>query len=85
VSAYTGFIFFSHIHKIAIKRMPHVTTKQKRKNCQEVRFLLFCRGQSNILQFRQAILDQDRSEIWMASEYLEGGTLTQVFLSITHI
>lgn len=63
---------------IAIKRMPHVTVKQKRKNCQEIRFLLYCRGHINILQFRQAILDYDRNEIWMASEYLEGGTLTQV-------
>lgn len=58
--------------------MPHVTQKQKRKNCQEIRFLLYCQGKPNILQFRQAILEQERSEIWVATEYLEGGTLTQV-------
>jgi len=62
---------------IAIKRMPHMTMKQKRKNCQEIRFLLYCQGKPNILQFRQAILEQDRSEMWVATEYLEGGTLTQ--------
>lgn len=59
--------------------MPHVTLKQKRKNLQEIRFLLFCQGKSNnILQFRQAILEQERCEIWVDTEYLEGGTLTQV-------
>lgn len=77
-----GEVFLTHTIKdrnpIALKRMPHVTTKQKRKNCQEIRFLLYCRGHINILQFRQAYLDFDRCEMWMASEYLEGGTLTQV-------
>jgi len=76
-----GEVFLSHTIKekipIAIKRMPHLTLKQKRKNCQEIRFLLYCQGKPNILQYRQAILEQDRSEIWVATEYLEGGTLTQ--------
>jgi serine/threonine protein kinase len=76
-----GEVFLSHTTKekipIAIKRMPHVTLKQKRKNCQEIRFLLFCQGKPNILQYRQATLEQDRAEIWVATEYLEGGTLTQ--------
>jgi serine/threonine protein kinase len=65
--------------------MPHLTLKQKRKNCQEIRFLLFCQGKPNILQYRQAILEQDRSEIWLATEYLEGGTLTQAVSTWTFI
>jgi len=76
-----GEVFLTQTSKekipIAIKRMPHLTMKQKRKNCQEVRFLLYCQGKPNILQFRQAILEQDRTEIWVATEYLDGGTLTQ--------
>jgi serine/threonine protein kinase len=76
-----GEVFLSQTIKektpIAIKRMPHTTLKQKRKNCQEIRFLAYCQGKPNILQYRQAILEQDRSEIWVATEYLEGGTLTQ--------
>jgi len=76
-----GEVFLTHSIKekipIAVKRMPHVTTKQKRKNCQEIRFLLFCAGHPNILQIKQALLEQDRSEMWMATEFLDGGTLAQ--------
>jgi len=76
-----GEVFLSQTIKekipIAIKRMPHLTLKQKRKNCQEIRFLVYCQGKPNILQFRQAILEQDRCEMWVATEFLEGGTLTQ--------
>jgi len=82
-----GEVFLSHTIKekipIAIKRMPHLTLKQKRKNCQEIRFLLFCSGKPNILQFRQAILEQERGEVWVATEYLEGGTLTQAVSTFT--
>jgi serine/threonine protein kinase len=82
-----GEVFLSHTIKekipIAIKRMPHLTLKQKRKNCQEIRFLLFCNGKPNILQFRQAILEQERGEVWVATEYLEGGTLTQAVSTFT--
>jgi len=80
-----GEVFLTHTVKdktpLAIKRMPHVTVKQKRKNCQEIRFLLFCLGKANILQIRQAILEPERSELWMATEFLEGGTLTQAVLT----
>jgi len=61
--------------QIAIKRMPHETTKQKRKNFQEIRFLKYCHGHPNILKFIRASLF--REEIWLVTEYLDGGTLTQ--------
>jgi len=61
--------------KVAIKRMPHETTKQKRKNFQEIRFLRFCRGHPNILNLYSASLVRD--EIWLTTELLDGGTLTQ--------
>jgi len=61
--------------KVAIKRMPHETTKQKRKNFQEIRFLRYCSGHSNILNLYKASLVKD--ELWLTTELLDGGTLTQ--------
>jgi len=55
--------------------MPHETTKQKRKNFQEIRFLRFCRGHPNILNLYSASLVRD--ELWLTTELLDGGTLTQ--------
>jgi len=55
--------------------MPHETTKQKRKNFQEIRFLRFSRGHANILNLHTASLVRD--EIWLTTELLDGGTLTQ--------
>jgi len=63
--------------QIAVKRIPHISSKQRRKNYQEVRFLMFCRGNPNILQFQSAFVpDPERNEMWLATEYLNGGTLT---------
>jgi len=61
--------------QVAIKRMPHETTKQKRKNFQEIRFLRYCYDHPNILKYIRASLFRD--EIWLVTEYLDGGTLTQ--------
>jgi len=61
--------------QIAIKRMPHETLKQKRKNFQEIRFLRFCLNHPNILKYVRASLV--REEIWLVTEFLDGGTLTQ--------
>jgi len=64
---------------IAIKRMPHETTKQKRKNFQEIRFLKYCQNNPNIIKYIRASLFKD--EMWLITEYLDGGTLTQ---AVTH-
>jgi len=55
--------------------MPHETIKQQRKNFQEIRFLLFCQNHPNVLRFIRASLIQEK--IWLVTEYLDGGTLTQ--------
>jgi len=60
---------------IAIKRMPHETTKQKRKNFQEIRFLRYCQNHPNIIKIIRASLFRD--ELWLVTEFLDGGTLTQ--------
>lgn len=57
--------------------MPHKTTKQKRKNFQEIRFLLYTAGHPNILQYYQASVP-DNLEMWLVTELVEGGTLTYV-------
>jgi len=64
---------------IAIKRMPHETTKQKRKNFQEIRFLKYCNSNPNIIKYIRSSLFKD--ELWLVTEYLDGGTLTQ---AVTH-
>jgi len=76
-----GHVFLATSQKdktpMAIKRIPHISTKQKRKNYQEIRFLMFCKGTPNILQFESAAVpDPDRNEMWLATEYVNGGTLT---------
>eukprot|EP01126_Amoeba_proteus_P054878 TRINITY_DN6773_c0_g3_i1.p1 TRINITY_DN6773_c0_g3~~TRINITY_DN6773_c0_g3_i1.p1 ORF type:complete len:241 (-),score=49.36 TRINITY_DN6773_c0_g3_i1:389-1111(-) len=57
--------------------MPHVTSKQKRKNFQEIRFVGFCTkaGIPNIIHFRRAAIIGN--DMWMLTEHVDGGTLTQ--------
>jgi serine/threonine protein kinase len=62
--------------KVAVKRIPHVTPKQKRKNFQEIRFLKYCNAHSNIVKYIRSFLVKD--EVWLVTEYMQGGTLTQV-------
>eukprot|EP01126_Amoeba_proteus_P036018 TRINITY_DN364_c0_g1_i9.p1 TRINITY_DN364_c0_g1~~TRINITY_DN364_c0_g1_i9.p1 ORF type:complete len:323 (-),score=50.45 TRINITY_DN364_c0_g1_i9:321-1289(-) len=63
--------------KVAIKRMPHRTKKQRRKNYQEIRFLLYTRGHPNILEFQQATIPENSpGEMWLVTELIDGGTLT---------
>jgi len=65
------------LEKVAIKKMPHATEKQRRKNFQEVRFLQYCtrNGAPGIVEFRRAaIID---NEMWLLTEQIDGGTLTQ--------
>eukprot|EP01125_Pyxidicula_operculata_P001092 TRINITY_DN1099_c0_g1_i1.p1 TRINITY_DN1099_c0_g1~~TRINITY_DN1099_c0_g1_i1.p1 ORF type:complete len:388 (+),score=55.93 TRINITY_DN1099_c0_g1_i1:40-1203(+) len=62
-------------YRVAIKKIPHETTKQKRKNFQEIRFLRYCEGHQNILTLHTASVYKD--EMWLICEYLDGGTLSQ--------
>jgi len=59
---------------VAVKKMPHQTEKQKRKNFQEIRFLLYCLDVRGIVQFRRAAVLN--SEMWLLTEQIDGGTLT---------
>jgi len=63
--------------KVAVKKMPHFTEKQKRKNFQEIRFLHYCttNGAPSIVQFRRATVLS--GEMWLLTEHIDGGTLTQ--------
>jgi serine/threonine protein kinase len=60
---------------VAVKRTPHVTDKNKRKNFQEIRFLKYC-NHPNILRFIRCSLYSD--EMWIVTEYLNGGALSQI-------
>jgi len=60
---------------IAIKRTPHNTEKQKRKNFQEIRFLIYCKHPNIVKYIRSTIYS---NEMWIVTEYLNGGTLSQV-------
>lgn len=60
---------------VAIKRVPYVSTKDKRKALQEVRFLRYCGEHPNVVGIHRAHLVKD--EVWMVMEYLEGATLMQ--------
>ena len=62
--------------KVAVKRIPHVTTKQKRKNFQEIRFLKFCESHQNIIRYHRAFVVKE--ELWLVTEFVQGGTLTEV-------
>jgi len=61
--------------KIAVKKMPHVTPKQQRKNFQEMRFLRYCNNHPNVVKYLRSYLVAD--EVWLLTEYMQGGTLTQ--------
>lgn len=60
---------------VAIKRVPYLTTKDRRKALQEVRFLRYCGHHPNIVGIHRAHLVKE--EIWIVMEYLEGATLMQ--------
>jgi serine/threonine protein kinase len=60
---------------VAIKRVPYVSSKDRRKALQEVRFLRYCGHHPNIVGMHRAHLVKD--ELWIVMEYLEGATLMQ--------
>jgi serine/threonine protein kinase len=57
---------------VAIKKLPHVSEKDKRNNWCEIGFLATCKH-PNIVRFLDAWEVKD--EVWIVMEFLEGGTL----------
>jgi len=57
---------------VAIKKLPHVTERDKRNNWCEIGFLATCKH-PNIVRFLGAWEMTD--EVWIVMEFLEGGTL----------
>jgi len=62
--------------KVAIKRMPHATERDKRANLREVQYLLEC-DQPNIVKCKAAYECIEDKEIWVVMELMEGGTLDE--------
>lgn len=60
---------------VAIKRVPYVSSKDRRKALQEVRFLRYCGEHPNVVGIHRAHLVKE--ELWIVMEYLEGATLMQ--------
>jgi len=60
--------------KVAIKRLPHVTPKEKKHNLNEMNFLTFCKH-PNIVEYYSSVLL--KNELLILMEYMEGGTLTE--------
>lgn len=60
---------------VAIKRVPYISSKDRRKALQEVRFLRYCGTHPNIVSLYRSHLIKD--ELWIVMEYLEGATLMQ--------
>eukprot|EP00029_Vermamoeba_vermiformis_P005987 TRINITY_DN2228_c0_g1_i1.p2 TRINITY_DN2228_c0_g1~~TRINITY_DN2228_c0_g1_i1.p2 ORF type:complete len:324 (+),score=105.45 TRINITY_DN2228_c0_g1_i1:886-1857(+) len=61
-------------HRVAIKKLPHVTEKDKRNNYSEIAFLMTCEH-PNIVKFLSAY--EVKEEVWIVMEFLEGGTLNE--------
>jgi p21-activated kinase 1 len=61
--------------RVAIKRVPHDTARTQENNWTEISFLS-ASIHANIVQFKHAYLvNEDKEEICIVMEYLEGGTL----------
>ncbi|GAM17924.1 hypothetical protein SAMD00019534_010990, partial [Acytostelium subglobosum LB1] len=60
--------------EIAIKKIAHTTPKAKRTNLNEIGFLHFCNHPNIVKYFRSHLVDE---QVWIAMEYMQGGTLTE--------
>jgi len=60
--------------RVAVKRIPHTTSKEKRRNLAEIHFLNTFKHE-NIVQFITAHIFE--GDMWIVMEYMAGGTLTQ--------
>jgi len=58
--------------KVAIKKLPHGMSSEMKHNFYEIAFLSQC-SNKNIVKYIKSMLIQD--EIWIITEYLQGGTL----------
>eukprot|EP01119_Soliformovum_irregulare_P021568 TRINITY_DN7209_c0_g1_i1.p1 TRINITY_DN7209_c0_g1~~TRINITY_DN7209_c0_g1_i1.p1 ORF type:complete len:399 (+),score=94.26 TRINITY_DN7209_c0_g1_i1:447-1643(+) len=59
--------------QVAIKKMPHRTEKERRSNYLEIGYLIHC-CHPNIVRLMSSYLIRD--ELWIAMEYMTGGTLS---------
>lgn len=62
--------------KVAIKKLPQTSEKLQLNNECEVAFLASCNNR-NIVKFLDSWHVIDRDEMWIVTEYLEGGTLSE--------
>lgn len=62
--------------RVAIKKLPNSNSKEKNANLCEIGFLLNC-DHPNIVKMYKAYELIDKDEIWIVSEFLEGGTLSE--------
>lgn len=62
--------------RVAIKKLPHATDKDKKNNYCEIAFLSTC-NHPNIVKFNRAWEFDDKQEVWIVTEFLEGGTLSE--------
>lgn len=60
--------------KVAVKKMPHTTPKEKRMNLDEIAVLNFCNHPNIVKYYRSYIFDNEASIIM---EYMEGGSLSE--------
>ncbi|KAK5578621.1 hypothetical protein RB653_008293 [Dictyostelium firmibasis] len=60
--------------EIAIKKIAHVSAKAQRTNLNEIGFLNFCKHPNIVGYLRSHLVDDT---IWIAMEYMQGGTLTE--------
>lgn len=62
--------------RVAIKKLPNRTEKEKNANLNEVGFLSECHH-ANIVSFLKALDYSAKDEVWIVTEFLEGGTLSE--------
>uniref|UniRef100_A0A6B2LAQ7 Protein kinase domain-containing protein n=1 Tax=Arcella intermedia TaxID=1963864 RepID=A0A6B2LAQ7_9EUKA len=62
---------------VAIKKLPHNTEKEKLNNLCEIAFLKVCVSHPNAVQYIKSFLVQPENEIWLVTEFLHGGTLSE--------
>eukprot|EP01129_Flabellula_baltica_P004138 TRINITY_DN1415_c0_g1_i1.p1 TRINITY_DN1415_c0_g1~~TRINITY_DN1415_c0_g1_i1.p1 ORF type:complete len:321 (+),score=69.13 TRINITY_DN1415_c0_g1_i1:263-1225(+) len=62
---------------VAIKRTPHKSSKEQRKNFQEIRLLQYC-DHPNIIRFVRGTLYGE--DMWIVNEFVDGGTLTTAII-----
>jgi len=71
---YAARLYSSKAKKVAIKKMPNVTPKEKKTNMKEV-YLLNGLKHPNIVVYDKSFKTKD--ELWIVMEFMEGGTLKE--------